>query len=591
MFFWTLFLILMIIPLGHTEAKITVNGGNIVQRPSFSPAYTVPLALKDDTPFVSEEIERLPSVFLKESGEGGLSLRGLSPRFTLVFLDDIPLNDMAVGQVNFSKFLTGSIQPKAVLPGANSVLYGEGAVGGVVLLETPFNEKSNKYVHGEVGSFETVYGHGSFQDKKPHHRFIIHGEGIRSSGISQYGNTRMLGEKNKYGRWGSAVAFQKGTISQNIKLTARLLESTQKYDDISLPPSSKPQDTEDFSMILLGARGKTHTHNFSQKVNIFLNETNFQNSNVSYKSSSKTTLLGGKYQGALLWSQKGTLNFLGEVRQNFLKQEDGFHKTGTDVGAGLQQIYNFTRNWRGEAGGRLNHHHRFGSHGTYSMAGAYTHHQTTLKTSLRTGFAPPSFRQLYIRNSYVQNNPSLKPETAQTLEIGLSQKLLNNKASFEILHFWTRAHNMISTSQVAGKYFPTNSSKTGHLSGVETLLSAALLERGAIYANYTYTQLSSQDTGVNVGFPKHKGALGITWDFKEKWSLNNQILYVGKRKDAYANQFLNSYFSAKLSLNYAPSSTTKFYIRIENLLNENYKQIYGYRSAKRTFYVGSSFYF
>jgi hypothetical protein len=63
MFFWTLFLILVVVKFGYSEPKITVNGGTITHQESFSPHYTVPRAMKDDTPFLTEEIERLPSLF------------------------------------------------------------------------------------------------------------------------------------------------------------------------------------------------------------------------------------------------------------------------------------------------------------------------------------------------------------------------------------------------------------------------------------------------------------------------------------------------------------------------------------------------
>ncbi len=586
MFFWTLFLIIMVMGLGHSsEPKITVNGRNLKQQDTFSPSYTAPKSLKDDSPRLTEELERLPSVFFKESGagEGYLSFRGLSGRHTLVFLDNIPLNDLALGEVNFSQLLSGSIHPESVVPGANSVVYGERALGGVILLETPFNKKSNKYVHGEYGSFESTYGHASIQEKEYDSRFIIHGEGARSSGISQYGQRRMKGEKNKYGRLGSAAVFQKGTVARQIKLTARVMESSGKYDDNTINPAPKPQGTKNFRMILVGAEGKVDVRNLSHKLSLFLNETNMKDESLYGKFFSNTTLVGSHYEGSLHWTKKSILKILTDIRQNIYKTQRGFQKTGTDWGIGLQQTHNFNPSWRGEIGGRLDENHEFGSYRTYSLGLAYKLNQTTLRGSLKTGFAAPTFHELYTNTAFHQANPDLKPETARTLDLGIQQDFLQKKATLQVLYFQTEIKDLILNSGRTTK----NSALKTHLSGVETTLSLKPNDSWDFDLNYTVTQ----KTALNVGFPKQKGAVGATWKFHEDWSLNNQILYIGRRQDPLFKAPLDPYFSMKMSLDYDISSASKVYIRIENLLNSNCTQAYGYRSAKRTFYVGSSLYF
>ncbi len=564
-------------------------GGNNLREDSFSPQYTVPVAMKDESPLLTEELERLPSVFFKESGagEGSLNFRGLSGRHTLVFLDEIPLNDLAFGEVNFSQFLSGSTHPKSIIPGANGVLYGEGALGGVVLLETPFTKKSDKYLHGEVGSFDSAYGHGSVQEKGAHSRFIIHGEGARSSGISQYGPTRTLGEKNKYGRLGSAGIFEKGTTSRQVKLTARIMESTGKYDDDPSNPSSKPQGTKNFKMILVGAEGKVDVRNLSHKLNLFLNETDSKDGGIFGKFSSDTTLVGGRYEGSLFWTKESVLKLLTDLRQNTYKTETNLRKTGTDYGVGLQQTHNFDSHWSGEVGGRLTQNHQFGTYATYSLAGAYKYNQTTVKSSLKTGFAPPTFRELYMSTLNYRGNPSLKPEKARTFDVGVIQEFFQKKANFQVLYFQTEVKDLIVYS---GKT-SINSPTTTNLSGVETALSATLKEGLDLYVNYTLTQTPSPRTAVNIGFPRHKGAAGITWRFGEDWSLNNQVLYIGKRLDRLSKKSLDSYYAVKVSLDYNLSPTSKIYGRVENIFNSNCVQTYGYRSAKRTFYVGSSLYF
>jgi vitamin B12 transporter len=565
-----------------------VSGGNVMQQIPFSPQYTVPEPMKDDSPFLTEELERLPGVFFKESTMGGgtLDFRGLSSRHTLVFLDHIPLNDLALGEVNFSQFLSGSTVLNSLVPGANSVTYGERALGGVVLLETPFNKESNGYLQGEVGSFETAYGHGSIQDKSPHHRFIIHAEGARSSGISRHGKTRLLGEKNKYNRLGSALVFQKGTTSRHIKLTTRLTESSNKYDDneTNLPP--KPQATSASKMILVGLEGRFDKDCFSHQVNIFLNKMDSEDLSSFGDFKFTTTLLGSHYEGFLPLTSKSTLRILGDIRQNQYK-EGGFQKARSDWGVGLEETYTFTENFKGEVGGRFDQS-PLGTFKTYSVGGIYTLNQTLLQSSFKTGFATPTFKELYFNGPFYKANPSLKPEKACTFDTSIKQFFLQNRAHLQILYFQTKVTDLIVRSS---GYSKINASSKTTLSGIEILGSFSPKESLNFSSNYSFTETHSKQTSINIGFPKHKGSLGITWKFQEDWSLNNQILYIGGRQDPLARKYLDPYFSMKISLDYNLSSTSKIYMRIENLLNSICTQTYGYRSAKRTFYVGSSLYF
>lgn len=63
-----------------------------------------------------------------------LSLRGARPEGVLVLLDGVPLNDPVTGVADLSLVPVESLERVEVVPGAGGVLYGPGAVGGVVNL-------------------------------------------------------------------------------------------------------------------------------------------------------------------------------------------------------------------------------------------------------------------------------------------------------------------------------------------------------------------------------------------------------------------------------------------------------------------------
>lgn len=85
-------------------------------------------------------LSMLPGVQVLHTGAtGGLTtvyLRGGNGRFAAVELDGIPLQRFDFGSFDFSELLPGSLDELQVVRGPDSVLYGSGAVSGVIALET-----------------------------------------------------------------------------------------------------------------------------------------------------------------------------------------------------------------------------------------------------------------------------------------------------------------------------------------------------------------------------------------------------------------------------------------------------------------------
>lgn len=72
---------------------------------------------------------------VREYGLGGsqqLSIRGLGPEYTLVYIDGIRLNDAQMGIADVSLLSLGGVDRMEVARGGFSPLYGTGALGGVV---------------------------------------------------------------------------------------------------------------------------------------------------------------------------------------------------------------------------------------------------------------------------------------------------------------------------------------------------------------------------------------------------------------------------------------------------------------------------
>jgi iron complex outermembrane receptor protein len=92
---------------------------------------------------VVDVLRNIPGIIVRDLTGSGinatLDMRGFGEtagRHVAVFLDDRPLNPIDMSDVDFSTIAVDSIERIEVIHGASSVLYGDGAIGGVVNIIT-----------------------------------------------------------------------------------------------------------------------------------------------------------------------------------------------------------------------------------------------------------------------------------------------------------------------------------------------------------------------------------------------------------------------------------------------------------------------
>ena len=83
------------------------------------------------------------STKLSSSGRQTISIRGSNPEDVPVYLDGIPINDVMTGVADLSAIDLNSIENIQVIKSGNSMLYGEGAIGGIVDMTSIFPEKTS----------------------------------------------------------------------------------------------------------------------------------------------------------------------------------------------------------------------------------------------------------------------------------------------------------------------------------------------------------------------------------------------------------------------------------------------------------------
>jgi len=104
----------------------------------------------------------------------------------------------------------------------------------------------------------------------------------------------------------------------------------------------------------------------------------------------------------------------------------------------------------------------------------------------------------------------------------------------------------------------------------------------------SYTYIDSKD-GSNVREvrrPRHSGSLSLGWQMSDTLQLNTNLQFSGEQTDVYFPPFpepsqvvkLDSHTLLNLNLNYQANEKLDMYLKLENALDENYEEVYGYQT-------------
>lgn len=293
-------------------------------------------------------------------------------------------------------------------------------------------------------------------------------------------------------------------------------------------------------------------------------------------------------------------------------------------------------------GARLNQHSKFGSSLTFELNPSFKLAARTMVYGvLASGYNAPSLYQLYAPNTnsgsgISRGNAQLKPETSRSIELGIKQSLGQTriglsyfqtevKNTIEYVYLWTagkatqelsyadyKGDTYLNLSRQASRGLELDvssviSSKVqiaGNLSLIKGELKAAPQDIAQAQTKGYQVQLYNTGDFINqavkvAGLVRrpHTANVQLTYLPWQKLALQADARYGGRRSDifydagrgpfgALGTSALKSYTildaSAKLQCTSALSTT----LRVENLFNQNYQEINGFRTRGRGVYLG-----
>jgi vitamin B12 transporter len=104
--------------------------------------------------------------------------------------------------------------------------------------------------------------------------------------------------------------------------------------------------------------------------------------------------------------------------------------------------------------------------------------------------------------------------------------------------------------------------------------------------SYTYTDSTDGISVREVRRPRHTGSLNLGWQLSETLRWNTNIQFTGNQTDVYFPPFpepsevveLDSHTLINFNLNYQAYENFNMYLELENTLDEDYEEVFGYQT-------------
>ncbi|HKC02727.1 MAG TPA: TonB-dependent receptor [Sphingomicrobium sp.] len=560
-------------------------------------------------PIISALLRLTPSAAVATSGPAGslteVRIRGAEANHTLLFVDGIKIDDPASGDTPRFEILNADLASRIeVVRGPQSALWGSEAVGGVIAVNG-IDDASGLSAEAEGGSFG--FARASASGAITTGRAGIAGAiGFqRATGINSVAGP---GDKDGYRNLSGRL---RGTWHPraNIEVGASALAQTgrDQFDGFDFFTGAHADTLDSSRNRLAAGRIWAAVGNDTSPWRAQVAGTLLGSSNRNYLDDGQQNRTRGTRRN--LSTQLERRFTTGAVAHRLIvageTEHENFHARDTAFGGFTNQDRtrrheSITVEWRGEAKGiagdvavRRDLFSRFRDAtsvraslleqigGGFSLAGSYAE-----------GIAQPAFFDLYgfFPGNFV-GNPYLKPESSRGFEVALRYRRGHFGAS--LTGYRQRLHDEIVNNATFTSVL--NAPGSSRRSGIEATVDWKLGEKLRLSANYAYLKATQPDAvagqrAPETRRPKHSGSIAADGSVG-RFSYGASLAYVGKHLDnrdtfPFDRVTLESYWLADARLAYVIVPGVELFARGSNLLDQQYQDVFSYRTEGRAVYAG-----
>lgn len=545
-------------------------------------------------------------------GVGSVFLRGADSDQTLVLIDGVRANDPASpgGGFDFGTQLLVGVDRIEVVKGAQSVIWGSQAIGGVVnLLSAEPQGPLALSATAEAGHRGTVQLVARASGAAGPLGLSLGAGWFTTGGISAFAESRGGRERDGFD---SVAATGRAVLSlgEGVALDARasVADSRAGIDGFP-PPVFAFADTPEVSRQLratwrLGGTARlaggrvTARLGYGQAITDRGSFADRRAAVADFDSLGRLVRLDAQVEAALT---TGLELVAGAEREVSRYRTASFGGPSARARAAIDSLYAQLRlqplaGLTLTGGARHDDHSRFGGKAVLAASAAFTPNEeaTVLRASWGQGFKSPSLFQLFSDFG----NPALRPETADSLDAGLTQRIAGGRAEIQATVFRRLTRDQIDFVSCFGNPSPIcigrpfgtyDNVRRTRASGVELALAARPTGRLALNAAYTRLDAANRETGRRLARrPRDTLTAGLDWETPLRLSLGGEVQLVGARFDNASNsRRLPGHTLVALRARLPVTDGVELYGRVENLLDEAYETVFHYGQPGRAAFLGA----
>lgn len=572
---------------------------------------------------VADALRGLPGVSVSQQGGTGnltvVRIRGAESNHTLVRIDGVEANSTIDGLFDFSNLDTDDIERVELLRGPQSGIYGSSALSGVINIVTsdgrgPIRARG-RVEGGSFGTKDVAAQVGGGTDRA-HASFSVHRRETDGFNIAPFGSEDDGSDLTTFAFKGGVVVFD------NLKITGGYRQSELNGDRDGFRGfdangfNIANDDLSTFkSAVKLGhvaATLDTLGGDWIHTVNATYRETDTEDTDRSF-GSTFANLIDERWTYGYTTTYRlqspstpGVRHFVtGLIEQaeeefqqptsaNFQTERSRLGLAGEVRGEYFDTLF-LTGTVRRDDNDTFDDYTSWRTHAALKVPDT----PFRLHSSVGTGVKYPSFAELFGTFFRFTPNPDLVPETSLGWDAGIETTLFGGRGVIDVTYYNATLENEITEDF---SQFPlitaVNLDGESTRQGIEVSGRYLITDGLSVGATYTYLEAEDPNGREEIRRAPHSGRADVSYAFLNGRGLFTLAAnYNGSMLDVAFNLFdptidrigLDDYWLVTAAASYKLTDGVEIYGRVENLLDTDYQENFGYETAGVAAYAGLKF--
>ena len=537
-----------------------------------------------------------PDINITQSGPKGqqasMFMRGTGSNHTVVMINGIPINDQSTtqGLHDFGVDFIQTIQQIEIYPGSSATHFGTNAIGGAINIILTGDYKDSYSVSSDKDANYELSANKSFlyEDSSLNFKFGT----VKHETISVRGNTH--DEKDELINYSTNINYENYlNFDKRLFNNIYLRQTKAEYDNSNTNQTGYKGDNR-MGTVQIGLENLAQRSN--DKYILYYNFYDREYDESGTIDSYESEVIGAKYDLSKTLSDEFSFGVGTEYKYDWgYFDNNGSYQASTKGHSDNISLYgnigwNIFEKFNLSLFGRNDNHKYTGNNKTYKVNLEQKIKASNFGISYMKGLRNPTLYELFGTDNFgYSGNKNLLPEKSNTLELYTNIKINNNiDATFR--GFKSNIKNNIE--YISNQYKNDTDNVDLNQSGINLNLNfKSETFNTKIFSSFLSSkkengsdQLRRPEKNYGLEFTKK-----IKNDFFGDYNLSILYNHYGKHFDTHSSNFstieMDSTDLVDLKIERKINST-KYFLKITNLLGEGYQRPHGYNQDERIIKLG-----